>query len=282
MLSLSDIVARTTPPQPWSDGDNIPWNDPDFSERMLAEHLSQQHDLASRRSSLIDKQVASIRELIAPPPGRVLDLACGPGLYLSRLARLGYSGIGIDFSPASIRYARVDADTHGLELEYRLDDIRTTSPGAEYDAALLLYGQLNLFRRDEARSIIGKAFESLKSGGVLIVEPQTYEHIERSGNDAPSWSSHRAGLFSAEPHLLLTESSWDPIARTSTQRFFVIDANTGSVKRHALSNEAYTTDELDALLSDAGFEQIEHRQSLTGEDMDDGLCVVIGAAPLMP
>jgi len=280
MLSLSDIVARTSPPQPWSEGDNIPWNDPDFSERMLAEHLSQQHDLASRRSTLIDAQVASIRELIAPPPGRVLDLACGPGLYLSRLARAGYSGVGVDFSPASIRHALADAHAHGHELEFRLEDLRTTLPGAGYDAALLLYGQLNVFRRAEARSIVARAFESLNPGGVFVVEPQTYDQVERSGHAEPSWSSHRAGLFSAEPHLLLTESSWDPSTRTSTKRFFVINADTGKVTRHALSNEAYTMNEIDALLRDTGFEKIQHRPSLTGENRDDGLCVVIGSAPL--
>ncbi len=49
MKTLSTIISRTSNPTPWSEGDNIPWNDPEFSERMLLEHLTQEHDLASRR-----------------------------------------------------------------------------------------------------------------------------------------------------------------------------------------------------------------------------------------
>lgn len=48
-LTLLDIAARTLPPAPWAEGDNIPWDEPTFSERMLREHLSQHHEMASRR-----------------------------------------------------------------------------------------------------------------------------------------------------------------------------------------------------------------------------------------
>ena len=41
MKTLMEIVERHKRPAPWTEGDNIPWNEPGFSERMLAEHLSQ-------------------------------------------------------------------------------------------------------------------------------------------------------------------------------------------------------------------------------------------------
>ena len=44
-MRLGDIITRSQP-LPWSEGDNIPWNDPDFSSRMLIEHLTQGHDAA--------------------------------------------------------------------------------------------------------------------------------------------------------------------------------------------------------------------------------------------
>jgi 2-polyprenyl-3-methyl-5-hydroxy-6-metoxy-1,4-benzoquinol methylase len=276
MSTLLEIVTRTSPPVPWSEGDNIPWDDPVFSERMLAEHLSQEHDLASRRTALIDSQVTAITALIAPPPARVLDLGCGPGLYLSKLADAGYTGVGIDFSPASIRHARTEATRHGHDLEYRLQDIRTAALGTGFDAVLLLYGQLNVFRRDEARYIIERASAALRPGGVLIVEPQTNLQVEQAGHEARTWSAQASGLFSADPHLLLTESFWDPATRTSTERFFVVDATTGDVSKHALSNEAYTDAELEQLLRDAGFDRVEVRSSLGDGPTVPGLCVVIG------
>lgn len=41
----------------WEDSYKIPWNNPEFSRRMLDEHLCQDHNLASRKSSFIEHQV---------------------------------------------------------------------------------------------------------------------------------------------------------------------------------------------------------------------------------
>jgi len=45
-VNLTDLINRKMP-EPWAE--KIPWDDPAFSERMLKEHLSQEHDAASRR-----------------------------------------------------------------------------------------------------------------------------------------------------------------------------------------------------------------------------------------
>src|SRR5512133_3667932 len=116
-MNLLDIVQRERP-EPWAEGDNIPWNEPGFSQRMLKEHLSQTHDAASRRTEIIERHVVFIHgEVLGGPPGRVLDLGCGPGLYANRLARLGHTVYGIDFSPASIEYARATAAHEGLSSQ---------------------------------------------------------------------------------------------------------------------------------------------------------------------
>ena len=56
-MNLSDVVRRQSVPEPWTEGEKIPWNDPEFSERMLREHLSQDHGAASRRFDTIEKHV---------------------------------------------------------------------------------------------------------------------------------------------------------------------------------------------------------------------------------
>lgn len=269
-MEIKEITAREVPAHPWAEGDNIPWNDPDFSERMLREHLSQDHDLASRRAETIDAQVAWIQDkVLADVPTRVLDLACGPGLYTSRLARLGHSCVGIDYGPAAIRHAREISE--GLDCTYALDDLRTADYGAGFGLAMLIFGQSNVFRRQEARAILEKAFAALDPGGALLLEPQRYETVAAHGQAGPSWYSCGAegGLFSPAPHLCLTESFWDAEARVSTQRFYILDAATGAVTRHALSNEAYTEDELRNLLQEIGFGAVEIFPSLVGVAVAD-------------
>ncbi len=124
-MNLLEIVNRAPVPEPWSEGEKIPWNDPGFSRRMLAEHLSQAHDAASRRGSKIDAHVDWIdRVVLDAHPSRILDLGCGPGLYTSRLAERGHTCLGIDFSPASIEHATGTASSEDLDCAYRLGDIR--------------------------------------------------------------------------------------------------------------------------------------------------------------
>src|SRR5512140_3260874 len=100
-MKLIDIVLRPLTPEPWTEHDNIPWYEPEFSKRMLNEHLCQEHDAASRRTERIEKQTDWIhKELLDEKPTWILDLGCGPGLYTTRLAQLGHTCSGIDFSPA--------------------------------------------------------------------------------------------------------------------------------------------------------------------------------------
>jgi len=118
-MQLLDIVSRASIPSPWSEGDNIPWDEPGFSRRMLEEHLSQEHDAASRRFATIDQHVDFIHQrLLSGRPVKLLDLGCGPGLYTSRLARLGHTCTGIDYSPASIDYAEKQAARESLPCTY--------------------------------------------------------------------------------------------------------------------------------------------------------------------
>lgn len=266
MKTILDIVERTPRPAPWTEGDNIPWDDPGFSERMLSEHLSQEHDLASRRSETIDRHVEWIfSEILGSRPARVLDLACGPGLYTVRLARRGCECVGIDFSPASIRHAReiAAAEAH-LSCSYHHADLREGLFGRGFDLVMMVYGQFNVFPRDRGLEILKKAHAALQPGGRLLLEVQSREQIERDGERAPSWYSARSELFSEAPHLVLQENFWDADEGVSTIRFSIIDAQTGAVSTYALSNEAYTEKELTRALGTAGFKDVERFPSLTG------------------
>ncbi len=138
-MKLVDLFDRTSPPEPWVEGDKIPWHEPDFSRRMLREHLSQAHDAASRRSSIIEEHIEWIqREVLQNRSSRVLDLGCGPGLYSSRLAQRGHTCVGIGFSPDSVEYGREAAQLQQLACEYQLDDLRHAENGSGFDPAMFI------------------------------------------------------------------------------------------------------------------------------------------------
>jgi hypothetical protein len=142
---------------------------------------------------------------------------------------------------------------------------------------MLLYGQINVFPRDVAAAIIDRAASALDPGGWLLLEPLTEDHVRKLGRQAPSWSSHDSGLFSDRPHLLLSESFWDEQSRTATERFYVVDGGSLTVRRYAMSTTAHSRAELAAML--AGLELVILEEDLAGWPQGDELLLVAAKKP---
>jgi SAM-dependent methyltransferase len=264
-MKLNDLPHRKPVPDPWSEGDNIPWNDPEFSKRMLKEHLTQEHDLASRKFDRINQHINWIHhDILNEEPAKILDLCCGPGLYSNKFAGLGHQCFGIDYSPSSIAYAKNNASDGKLDCTFMEADIREADYGGGYDAAMLIYGELNVFRIPDVRMILRKGYTALKPGGVLILEPHTYECIKDLGERQPSWYTSESGLFCPTPHIALEESFWNQDQSVTTNRFFIIDAKTREVVQHAQSLQAYTNQEYETLLEECGYTNISFHRSLSG------------------
>ena len=225
---LSEFI--TVPPNQdklWSGDYKIPWNETGFSRRMLAEHLSQEHELASRRQETITAQVDwSYRHICGGNSVKLLDIGCGPGLYLEKFTELGYRCRGIDISPASVEYARGRVGDSG---EVLLGDIRTAEFGSGFDMALMIYGEFNVFSPIEIRGILDKLFASLKPGGTLLIEHQAYDTVWGTGTAANNWYKAASGLFSDKPHICLTENHWFEQVGVALQRFLVIDSASGGI-----------------------------------------------------
>jgi SAM-dependent methyltransferase len=246
---------------------------------MLEEHLSQEHDLASRRESIVDAQVAALCDLLPRErSARILDLSCGPGLYSHRFARRGHRCHGIDFAPASIAHARAVAAAEKLDCTFEKADLRSADFGGGYDLVLLVFGQINVFSRGQARDLIERAHGALQPGGWLVLEPQDPEAVRGSGDRESDWSTAEAGLFSPDPHVLLHERFWDEPSRTATDRWYVLDIETGTSQSHAMSTCSYDESEMVELMESAGFSHVEIRPSLVLDDpvSTPGLFAVTG------
>jgi SAM-dependent methyltransferase len=265
-IELINVVQREMVPKPWAEGEKIPWHDPDFSRRMLKEHLSQKHDAASRRTLIIKKHVDWIHSLIlGGRPSRILDLGCGPGLYAARLARLGHATVGIDFGPASIEYAVKHAPEN---CSYNLGDVRTTDFGTGFDLVMFIFGEFNVFKPEDAELILKKAYSALNSGGKILLEPQTFDAVYGTGNQLATWYSAENELFSDAPHLCLMEPFWDEEQAVAIERFYIVDAASGEVTRYSASTQAYENEQLVAMLENAGFHDPIVFPSLTGKPDD--------------
>jgi SAM-dependent methyltransferase len=265
-MNLSELINRKIPPDPWTEGEKIPWHDPDFSSRMLHEHLSQDHNAASRRSEIIDQHVDWIHtHILAGSATKILDLGCGPGLYTRRLAKRGHTCVGIDYAPASIAYARQQAEEHGLDCTYIEADVREAPFGTGYGLVMMIHGELNVFRPIETRAILEKAREASTGEGQLVIEVHTLAAVRTIGEQGSKWKTTEKGLFSEQPHLLLKESYWEAELQVATERYFIVDAKSGEVTRHAASIQGYEEVAYEGLLGSCGFNRIRKHPSLGGK-----------------
>lgn len=261
---LIDIMEE--PPRPdtlWAGEHKIPWHDPEFSSRMLLEHLSQDHQLASRRADII---AAQARWIASTLPGggerRVLDLGCGPGLYAPHLLEAGHRYRGIDFGPASIDHARRSFAVDP-RCEFTLGDIRTADYGQEQDMVMMLYGELNVFSPENCAQMLARALGALRPGGRLLLEVHTREAVEQTGQGS-SWYKADRGLFSDEPHLCLMESRWYEEPAVSLQLFHVVDLRSGGLRSFRSTMQAYGLDDYRRLLRSAGFGELRCHEDWPG------------------
>lgn len=252
--ALTAIYNRRQPPVPWQDGDNLPWDDPAFSQRMLAQHLDQSHGAASRRLPEIKAQVEVMTDwLNLQPGGRLLDVTCGPGLYAAEFARRGVTVTGIDFSPASIGYAR----THcaGLPCEFIQADVRTMNfAGGAYDAAMYIYGQFTVLTPAESADMLRRIRAALRPGGRLLLEILADDHFDKK--DGNWWYTDRGGLWGDFPYLHLGERRWDAEQRAAVERFYILNLDTGEMQAYGLSDQAYTVEMMTDMLAEAGFPRV--------------------------
>ncbi len=256
-MKFDRIISRAMP-LPWQAGEKVPWDDPAFSDRMLEQHLAQTHDWASRRMSVIEHQLEFIKDLLTRHGGkRILDLGCGPGLYTQLLAQAGYDCTGVDFSPASIRYAREAAEKASLSIDYVLADVREYIPAEGFDLVMMLFGEFNVFKEADAGRLLAQAFAALSEDGILLMEVQTFEAVHAGGRQPHGWEALENGIFCDAPHLYLEEHAWDPASTTATTRYTIIDAATADVTEYGASVKAYTESGYHSLLQSTGFAKIE-------------------------
>ena len=129
------------------------------------------------------------------PVDRVLEVACGTGRLLRRLARRGYRVVGYDASPAAIAFAgeRILAEGLADRAEVAPGDMRTARFPVPFDAAVNAINTIGHLRTDEdVRSHFAATAAALRRGGVYVV--QFACAWEDGPEPADTWVSEREGI----------------------------------------------------------------------------------------
>ncbi|MFX0003552.1 MAG: class I SAM-dependent methyltransferase [Candidatus Hodarchaeota archaeon] len=105
---------------------------------------------------------------------RVLEPACGPGMFLEILPEFGFNALGYDLSQAMVDYAKEKLKRSGLNInqaEVVVGDMKNMKFDDKFDAAFICINSLGYLRKEEDVSSHFKVMgDSLKTNGIYIVE----------------------------------------------------------------------------------------------------------------
>jgi len=257
--TLWKIYRRPERPPLWTKAGDFHWVDPQFSQRVLREHLDETHGAASRIGAERTIQIDWLWQKLALQPGdHLFDITCGPGLYAAEFARRGCQVTGIDYSATAIAYARELVEAHQLteRCTFIEQDIRAMAGyEAVFDGAILLYGQLAGFPKAEAQPLLERIARSLKPGARLCVELLDQDYVDKA--ETTWWFTDDQGLWGDAPFLHLGERFWNEEEESAVERYHIVHLETGELTEVLMYDQTYSVETMTAMMKSAGFQTVE-------------------------
>jgi SAM-dependent methyltransferase len=236
-------------------GQKIVWHDDDSFWLALEPFV-----FSESRWTSVNQEVDAILALTRLRPGaRIIDVGCGPGRHSLELCRRGYEVTGVDRTSAFIEAAKAKAADEGLRLELITNDMREFIRPLTYDCGLSMYTSFGYFEdQDQNIQVLSNIYDSLKYGGVLILELMGKEILARVFSDR-TWDK-QGDAFLLQERKVCRDWSWIENRWTSITSGHILEYETG--------HWIYSAQELNQLLLICNFVDIEFFGNLSGDDYD--------------
>ena len=178
--------------------------------------------------------------------GRILDVCCGTGYLADLLSSRGYRVTGIDASAEMIAHARENVPNAAFQIA----DASQFRVLGKFDGAVSTFDSLNhILREEDLQAAFQRTAAALKPGAPFAFDMLLESAYQTNWTDAFS-------LVRDDHVLVLSGSDFDFQTRLAECRITMFRLLDGVwSRRDALVHErCYTTGEIDAALSRAGFE----------------------------
>jgi glycine/sarcosine N-methyltransferase len=132
----------------------------------------------------IANQAAALGPILERYSGKnsayVLDCACGIGTQTIGLAQRGHIVIGSDLSRSAVARASQEASTRGLNVTFRVADMRKLSaiPESGFDAVVVADNALpHLLTQPDLEQAAKEIADKLKPAGILLATIRDYDQL---------------------------------------------------------------------------------------------------------
>jgi SAM-dependent methyltransferase len=168
-----------------------------YEDKLAAERLRTVYDLAPPRTrAYLEAEIEFVLERVAPGTS-ALELGCGYGRVLARLADRARFAVGIDTSIPSLRMARTYAGGAGSVALVAMDAASMAFADRSFDVTVCIQNGVSAFHVDRER-LFAEAVRVTRSGGAVLFS----SYAESFWNDRMEWFEIQAahGLIGPIDH----------------------------------------------------------------------------------
>ncbi|MBI9082285.1 MAG: methyltransferase domain-containing protein [Desulfobacterales bacterium] len=173
------------------------WTDEHTSKQMLSYHLNEAIDLSSRNAEFINRSVEWIvSKFEIGKDSTIADFGCGPGLYATRLAKLGVNVTGIDFSKRSIKYAKEVAIREELNISYVNQNYLEFETEERFDLVMMIMCDFCALSPIQRNGVLNKFHKMLKPRGSVLLDVYSLSAFDQREEGAAYEMNQLNGFWS--------------------------------------------------------------------------------------
>lgn len=241
----------------------ILWNAPHISKQMLAYHLNQDADKASRNKGFIDQSICWITSHFSIGRGaRICDFGCGPGLYTLALAKEGAAVTGVDFSRRSIEYAKQTAALNQVSIHYVLDNYLEFETNEKFDLVMMIMCDFCVLSPNQRVRFLKKCRSMLKEDGIFLFDGYSVNAYEKVKESAIYEHALMDGFWSEEDYFGFLNIYKYPAEMVTLDQYTIVEAQRTWQVYNWL--QYYDLNTLSETLRACGFEIAEKYRDVCG------------------
>lgn len=241
------------------------WDDPHIAKQMLKAHLNPSIEAASKTHSTISKEA----EFLINSTGMnentsVIDLGCGPGLYVDAFAKTGARVVGVDLSEGSIKYAKENIQVGNERVSFSTMNYLKLDDSESYDVATLIYYDFCALSMENQSTLLKNVHRALKKGGTFAFDVFSEHH---KSDMSQSVSFEEGGFWSDQPYWVCKSTFMFTQPRVECFQYAIID-EAGDMKLIRVFHRLFNLKDIEELLTSHGFKVEKILKNLQGQTLE--------------